>query len=78
MIDTLTYHHLFARSNASPPPKQAATALAQRCEIAEAEVRRLAEENAKLRQQYSEASDEIIQVRALSVWDGLGSQCVNQ
>lgn len=44
------------------PPK-AGKALTQRCEIAEAEVQRLAEENARLRQQYSEASDEVIQVR---------------
>ena len=44
-------------------PQQAAKALTERCEIAEAEVQRLAEENARLRQQYSEASDEVIQVR---------------
>lgn len=46
---------------------QTIKALTQRCEIAEAEVKRLAEESARLRQQYSEASDEVIQVS----WIGL-------
>lgn len=51
---------------------QTTKALTQRCEIAEAEVKRLAEENARLRQQYSEASDEVIQVSWIGLVGGGG------